>query len=78
ETNSPVTCHDIEYYIVWKRLLKTAGRSYVVRSRPRLLTETKRVCLHPSQLPSARVEAEFCPEPQVTHFEIYRNFSNTA
>jgi hypothetical protein len=78
ETNSPVLCHDIEYYIVWKRELLTAGRSYIVRSRPRLLTETVRVCLHPSQLPSVRIEAEMCPEAQVTHFEIYRNFNNTA
>jgi hypothetical protein len=78
DTLTPVSCHDVEYYIQWVRILKTGGRSYIVRSRPRLLTETVEICIHPSFLPTVKIEADMCPEPQVTHIEIYRNYSFTA
>ena len=75
---APVQCHDVEYYYQTLRILRTGGRSYIVRSRPRLLTETIEVCVHSSQLPTVKVTADICPEPQATHIEIFRNFKDTA
>jgi hypothetical protein len=72
-TPEGVVCWDVEYYFVLKRVLRTFGRSYVVRSRPRLLTETHRVCGDDDTSPVCRMRFELCPDPQVTHVEIYRN-----
>jgi hypothetical protein len=73
-----VVCWDVEYYIVYKRVVRTPRRSYVVRSRPRKLTETVQVCANDDTPALLRLEFEVCPEPQVTHVELYRNQASTA
>lgn len=78
EGDDGVTYWDAEYYLVYKRVLTILGRSYVVRSSPRLLTETTMVFGSDAFTPRLVIEADLCPEPQATHLEIYRNMANTA
>jgi len=78
DPDNPCLCFDVEYYMVVKRVLRTAGRGYVVRSRPRLLTETVTVCGSDDFTPRVAFEWTWCPEPQATHIEIYRNIAGTA
>lgn len=69
---------EVEYYIVYKRTDLATGRSYVVRSEPAQFTKTRRVRGTDSFPVRLTIEGWLCPEPQVTHIEIYRNRFATA
>jgi hypothetical protein len=77
EDDAGVTGWDAEWYIVYKRVV-TGPNGYIVRSAPRLLTDTVRLRGTDDFSPSVTIEATICPEPQVTHLEVYRNMANTA
>ncbi len=64
---------DVEYYVVYKRTNLATGRSYVVRSEPAQFTKTRRIRGTDSFPARLSIEGWLCPEPQVTHIEIYRN-----
>lgn len=75
---TPIFCHEVEYRFYLARRVTRPNGGYIVRSRPRLLTETVKVCLTEETPAQVRVNFDFCPEEQATHIVVLRNRKNTA
>lgn len=69
---------EIEYYVVYKRVLEALNRGYVVRSAPLKFTDTVKVNIKEGIESACLIVGTLKPEPEVTHVEIYRNYIGTA